>query len=112
MITKEETMVLNKINDSNFDAKVLKSDQPFLLDVYTRWCEPCTKFNPLLKQLSEEYQDSVRFGKIDADYNPSIVKEYNISTVPTLLYFKNGRMIKMLSGIQDRGELEDLFTGD
>ncbi len=80
-----------EINDLNFEAEVLKSHVPFLLDFSAVWCGPCRVLAPVVEKLADEYQGKARVGKLDIDDSPAVASKFGIRGVPTVLVFKDGK---------------------
>lgn len=80
-----------EINDLNFEAEVLKSPVPFLLDFSAVWCGPCKVLAPIVEKVADEYQGKVRVGKLDIDDSPGVATKFGIRGVPTVLVFKAGK---------------------
>jgi len=78
---------------STWDNDVLNSGMPVLVDFWAEWCGPCRMVAPVLEELAKEYDGKVRFLKLNVDENPDVAREYEIYSIPTLLLFKNGRVI-------------------
>ena len=89
----------------NFEEEVLKSDVPVLVDMFATWCGPCKMMAPVVAQLAEEYEGTVKVGKLDIDQNVDIVAQYKIMSVPTFLVIKDGEVIKKLIGAVSKEEL-------
>jgi thioredoxin 1 len=79
-----------RVNDANFDAEVLRSSEPVLVDFWAEWCGPCKAMDPILEDLSRELAGRVKIVKLDVDGNPSTVVKYNVRAMPTLMVFKDG----------------------
>jgi len=79
--------------DSNFDAEVLKSDKPSVVDFWAPWCGPCIAIGPTIDALSEEYQGRVNIGKVNADDNQNLCIEYGVTSIPCILFIKNGEVV-------------------
>lgn len=89
----------------NFEEEVLKSDVPVLVDMFATWCGPCKMMAPVVAQLAEEYERTVKVGKLDIDQNVDIVAQYKIMSVPTFLVIKDGEVVKKLIGAVSKEEL-------
>ena len=89
----------------NFEEEVLKSDVPVLVDMFATWCGPCKMMAPVVAQLAEEYEGSVKVGKLDIDQNVEIVAQYKIMSVPTFLVIKDGEVVAKLIGAVSKEEL-------
>ena len=88
-----------EINDNNFEQTVIKSDTLVVVDFWAPWCGPCRKLAPVLEQLQNEFKDSVKFVKIDADKNINTAKEYGIAALPSILVFKDGIVKEVMVGM-------------
>ena len=88
-----------EINDNSFEQTVLKSDTLVVVDFWAPWCGPCRKLAPVLEQLQNEFKDSVKFVKIDADKNINTAKEYGIAALPSILVFKDGNVKEVMVGM-------------
>jgi thioredoxin 1 len=86
----EATMSV-RVNDANFDAEVLGSKEPVLVDFWAEWCPPCKAMDPILDDLATELAGKVKIVKLDVDGNPSTVVKYNVRAMPTLIVFKDGQ---------------------
>lgn len=87
-----------EFTDANFDQEVLKSDVPVLVDFWAVWCGPCKMIAPLVEELAGEYQGKVKVGKVDVDNNPNISVTYGIRSIPTLLIFRDGKIVDQIIG--------------
>ncbi len=97
------------LTDQNFDGEVLKSTIPVLVDFWAVWCGPCKMQNPILEELEKEYEGKVKIGKLNVDDNPNSAGKYSVMSIPTLLLFKNGEVVKQMIGVQSKETLEKEF---
>jgi len=99
-----------EIDDSIFDAEVLKSDKPVLIDFWAPWCGPCRAISPLVEQLAGEFGDKIKFVKCNVDDNPISPGKYGIRSIPTLMFFKDGNVVDQVIGIVARSKLEEVIN--
>ena len=97
-----------EVTDSNFQTEVLESKTPVLIDFWAAWCAPCRTIAPHVEALANEYTGKLRVGKLDIDSNQGVPQQYDIRSIPTLLVFKEGRVIGQLVGAVPRAKIEDL----
>ena len=97
-----------KITKDNFESEVLKSDKPVLVDFFATWCGPCKMLMPTVDEIANERTD-IKVGKVDVDENMELAKEYKVFSVPTLLAFKDGKLIKQMVGVQSKEQILDAF---
>ncbi|HKP56136.1 MAG TPA: thioredoxin domain-containing protein [Polyangiales bacterium] len=102
------TSVLEEINDLNFEAEVLGSKQPFLLDFSATWCGPCKALQPLLEGLLHEQQGRLRIGKLDIDDSPAVAARFGVRGAPTLVLFRDGRELSRKLGFANKQALQQL----
>lgn len=95
-----------EITDTNFDSEVMKSPQPVLIDFWAPWCGPCRMIAPVVEELAGEYSGSVKVGKINIDDNPNAAMNYGVSSIPTLMVFKNGEVVDRFVGVQPKSRLQ------
>ena len=91
-----------ELTDSNFEAEVLKSDQPVLVDFWAEWCQPCRMLTPTIEEIANDYNGKARVGKVDTDSNRDISVKYGISSIPTVILFKNGEVATKFVGLQSK----------
>lgn len=107
-------MASNKVhvfNDINFDQEVLKADQPVLVDFTATWCGPCKALAPIVDQLADELEGSVKVGKLDIDEAPVTAGKYGVRGVPTLMVFRGGQRSAQHVGLTTKQKLKDLIGG-
>lgn len=88
--------------DENFEEEVLKSDLPVLVDFYADWCGPCKMMEPVIEELAKEYKGKWKIGKCNVDESHRIAVEYGIQSIPTLLFFKDGKVVDKAMGFQSK----------
>lgn len=96
---------IEEITDNNFKQNVLDSNGIVVVDFWAQWCGPCRKLMPLMEQIQNEFQESVKFFKIDADKNVNSAKEYGISSLPTVLIFKDGEVKEIMAGMMQKSAI-------
>jgi thioredoxin 1 len=98
---------LGVATDDNFDGEVLKSDKPVLIDFWAPWCGPCKAIGPVVEELAEKFKDSVKMMKLNVDENQKTAVSYGVRSIPTLLLFKEGKVLDTLIGLVPKERLED-----
>ena len=96
-----------ELSDSNFEAEVLQSSEPVLIDFWAPWCGPCRMIAPVVEELADENAGSVRFAKINIDDSPNIAARFKVSSIPTLMLFKDGEVVDTFVGVQPKNRLQD-----
>jgi len=97
--------------DQNFDAEVLKSDTPVLIDFTATWCGPCKMLSPIVEKLADELAGKVKVGKLDIDNSPEVTAKYGVRGVPTVMVFKGGQKVAQHVGLTNRETLIKLVQG-
>ena len=95
-----------EVNESNFDATVLKSKMPVLVDFWATWCRPCMMVAPLVDELATEYAGKITFAKLDVDQNQKIASQFGVMSIPNLIVFKNGKPAYQVVGFKPKAELK------
>ncbi|MCK9432680.1 MAG: thioredoxin [Candidatus Omnitrophica bacterium] len=99
-------MSTQHFTDPNFKKEVLESDLPVMVDFWATWCAPCKMLSPLVDELAEEYRGRMKIGKIDVDTNSKIATEYGVMSIPTVMFFKNGKVSDQFVGALSKPELK------
>jgi len=94
------------LEDGTFDAEVLKSEIPVLVDFWAEWCGPCKAIAPVVEQIAADFKGKVKVGKMDIDKHQGVAQKYNIRSIPTLLVFKGGQVVDTVVGA-DRTRILD-----
>ena len=100
----EESLV--HVGDDNFDEEILKTDKPALVDFWAPWCGPCKAIGPLVEALAGQYHDQIKVAKVNIDNNPKTAQAYGVMSIPTLILFKEGKILDTLVGLVPKERLE------
>jgi thioredoxin 1 len=95
-----------QVDDASFEAKVLQSKMPVLVDFWAPWCRPCLMAAPVLEELAKEYANKITFAKIDVDQNAQTAARYSIMAIPNLIIFKEGKPVSQIVGFKPKEELK------
>jgi thioredoxin 1 len=104
-------MSVNKVSDTSFEADVLKSIEPVLVDFWAEWCGPCRMVAPVLEEVAGELQGKLKVVKLNVDENPQTASKYGIMSIPTLMIFKNGELASRQIGAAPKAKLEQWING-
>jgi len=96
------------VTDQSFEAEVLQSETPAIIDFWAEWCAPCRAIAPIVKDLAEQYGDKVKIVKMNIDENPSTPAKYEVRAIPTVLAFRNGEVVEMLQGARPKSAFEEM----
>ncbi len=94
-----------EITDGNFESLVKNSDKLVLVDFWAEWCGPCRMVGPLVEELAKEYEGKAVIGKINVDNNPNVSMEFGVRNIPTILFFKNGKVVDKQVGAVPKAQL-------
>ncbi len=91
-----------EFTDNNFQVEVLDSDKLSMIDFWAEWCGPCRAIGPVVEELSKEFEGRVNIGKVNVDHNPQLSMNYGITSIPAILFIKNGQVVDKLVGAQPK----------
>lgn len=94
-----------KLTAANFENELLRSDKPVLLDFYADWCGPCKMLSPVLGEIADEYADVIRVAKVNVDDEPELAMKFKVSSIPMLVFFKDGRIVSTSVGYRPKDEI-------
>lgn len=97
------------LNEANFEVEALKSEQPVLVDFFATWCPPCRKLAPIVEEIAEDYAGRVKVAKLNIDEARSVAIKYGVSSIPTLILFKNGEPAGRIVGYVPKQDVEKLL---
>jgi len=99
-------MALLHFTDTNFKKEVLESGLPVLVNFWAPWCGPCKMIAPLIEEMAKEYDSKIKIGKINIDENPKTPTHYQVMSIPTLMFFKKGKVTGQLTGALSKSDLK------
>lgn len=101
---------LHEFTDENFDQEVLKASEPVLVDFWAPWCGPCRMLMPTVEELANEFAGKVKIGKVNTDENQQTAAGYGITSIPTVMLFKNGQMVDKVVGAPPKEHFVKMLT--
>lgn len=99
-----------KITNANFKKEVSEAEQTVLIDFWAPWCAPCRMMGPVIEQLALEYEGRAKVGKINVDEEHALAQQFQIISIPTFIFIKNGKVIQQLTGARPKEELQSLLS--
>lgn len=97
------------LNESNFNKEIINTDELILVDFFATWCGPCKMLSPIISEIANEYSNSVKVCKVNVDENQDLALKYNIISVPTIIFFKKGKVVKSSVGFCSKSELDSII---
>ena len=101
---------ISEISDSSFDNEIMQSDKPAVVDFWAPWCGPCKAIGPLIEDLAGSYGEQVKFAKCNVDDNPVTPGKFGIKAIPTLIFFKEGKVVDQITGMVAKSKLEEAIN--
>lgn len=98
-----------KITKENFEAEVIQSDKPVLLDFWATWCGPCRMLAPIVEDIAKEYDGKLKVGKVNVDEEPELAGAFQVASIPTVVILKNGKIVNQSIGYKPKEELVKLL---
>ncbi len=99
-----------EFTDGNFEADVVQSDLPVLVDFWAEWCQPCKMLTPTIEELAAEFKGKVKIGKVDTDSNPEVPVKYGVSAIPTIMLFQGGEVVKKFVGLTSKDQFQAVLN--
>jgi thioredoxin 1 len=100
---------VKEFTDQNFEAEVLKANEPVLVDFWAEWCMPCRMLAPTIEKLAGDYNGKVKVGKLDTDSNRDVAMRYSISAIPTVILFKGGEVVQRFVGLRQEKDFKEVL---
>lgn len=100
---------INIKTNEGFEKEVLNSDKPVIVDFFATWCGPCQMLSPIISEIATEYENKIKVCKVNVDENQDLAMKYQIASIPTLMIFKNGNLIKTCVGFTSKNELKTII---
>jgi len=98
-----------EFTDESFGEEIERGEGLAIVDFWAEWCGPCHAVAPAIESLAEEYAGKVKIGKLDVDSNRRVTEKFNVRSIPSILYFKDGELVETVVGVRSKGQLEELI---
>lgn len=102
--------MVKEVNEKNFDKEVLSEKLPVVIDFWATWCGPCRMLSPVIEEVSDELSGRAKFVKVNVDENPLLSQEYQISSIPTVMIVKDGKVVQTMVGFRPKEELKNMIS--
>ena len=99
-----------ELKKESFEREVIKSEIPVLVDFWATWCGPCRMIAPTVEEIAKEYAGKIKVGKVNVDDEMALAAEYGIEVIPTLMFFKDGKVVKKTTGVLDKAEIQTIIA--
>lgn len=98
-----------RVKEDNFDIEVLKADIPVIVEFYSDSCVPCKQMSVVLSELEDEFEDMLKIVKVNVNFSPDLAEQHQVMASPTLLYFKDGKELKRMSGLTKKAVIQEII---
>jgi thioredoxin 1 len=99
------------LDSSNFEAEVMQSDVPVLVDFWAAWCGPCRIMNPIIDELAETFAGKAKIAKVNVDEEEALALKFNVMAIPSLIFFNQGQVVERIEGVSDKDNLANKLNG-